>query len=146
MSVTMAADDWELVETIGPKNLRLVLPWHFLCEIVDSYTMLYLKAEGVWDCLGSAIKPCGADGHAGLYLPDSRLTLTSSAAGALIGKFGGSTAGRGETTAFSIGSHCFVAMTDKRPAALFIAVNGAVLDATPTLTDFKLEIYGAGDP
>jgi hypothetical protein len=143
----MAADDWEPVHTFGPEELTLTIPWHFLLEIADSYTLLCLRAEGQWDCLGTAIRPCGPDGHASLYLPDVRLLLVSSPPGALIGKFGGSTAGKESApSAFGIGSRCVVAMPEKRPAALFIAINGALQETPPTLTNFRLEILGVGPP
>jgi hypothetical protein len=143
----MPADDWEPVQTIGPADLALSLPWHFLCEIVDPYSLLCLTAQGQWECLGVAVKPCAPDGHAGLYLPDSRLLLASSPPGALLGKFGGSSAGReSSSSAFAIGSRCVVAMPDKRPVALFIAVNGALPETGPTLANFRLEIFGVGLP
>lgn len=139
----MPADDWELVQSIGPADLALSLPWHFLCDIGDAYTLLCLRAEGEWDCLGRAVRPCGPDGHAGLFLADSRLLVTSSPPGALVGKFGGSTAGREtSSSAFAIGSRCIVPMPEKRPVPLFIAVNGALTEAGPKLTNFKFEIFG----
>ena len=119
-------------------------PWHFLIEIVDSWTLLLLHGDGEWDCLGAAIRPCGPDGHASVCMPDSRLLLSSSPPGALIGKFGGSTAGK--DNAVAIGSRCIVSMPDKRPAALFIAINGALLETHPTLTNFRLEILSVWRP
>lgn len=140
----MAADLWDPIITINQANLSLALPWHFVMEVVDPYGSLLLESAGQWDCLGSAIKPCGPDGHASLTLPDARLLLASSPPGALIGKFGGSSAGR-ETppTLFAIGSRCVVAMPDKRPVPLYIAINGAVVDSRPELMNFRLAISGA---
>src|SRR5438477_11968606 len=112
----MPSDNWELLQSIGPADLALSLPWHFLCEIDDTHSLLFLKAEGEWDCLGRAVRPCGPDGHAGLFLTDSRLLVTSCSPGALVGKFDGSTAGRDtSSSAFAIGSRCYVAMPEKRP-------------------------------
>jgi hypothetical protein len=140
----MPSDNWELVQLIGPADLALSLPWHFLYEIDDAYALLCLKAEGEWDCLGTALKPCGPDGHAGLFLTDRRLLVESSPAGALVGKFGGSTAGPDpSSSAFAIGSRCYVAMPERRPVALFVAINGALTEARPELINFKFEIFGA---
>jgi hypothetical protein len=143
----MPVDDWELVHTTGPIALTLMLPWHFVVEITDPFSLLCLTADGEWDCLGQAVRPCGPNGHPSLPLPDARLLLTSSPPGALLGKFGGSTAGRETTSSpFAIGARCVVPMPEKRPAALFIAVNGALTETRPTLTNFKLEIFGVGPP
>jgi len=140
----MAANDWDPVHSFGPKDLTLNVPWHFLVEIIDTWTLLSFRAEGQWDCLGAAIRPCGPDGHASLYMPHSRLALNSSPPGALIGKFAGSTAGK--ESPFAIGSRCVVPMPDKRPAVLFIAINGALLETPPTLTNFHIQISGVGQP
>jgi hypothetical protein len=138
------ANFWDPIDTINQTSLTLSLPWHFLVEVVDPYGFLSIEAFGEWDCLGAAIKPCGPNGHASFMLPDPRLLLTSSPPGALIGKFGGSSAGH-ETpsTIFAIGSRCVVAMPEKRPVPLYIAVNGAVVDSSPVLENFRITISGA---
>jgi len=66
-------------------------------------------------------------------------------AGALIGKFGGSVAGRNDGTAFAIGAQCVVAMPEKKNAQLFIGINGATPNADNVLDQIRLEICGVCD-
>jgi hypothetical protein len=96
--------------------------------------------------LSAAVKPCGPNGHPGLPLATDRLIVQTAAAGVLIGKFGGSNAGRGEAGAFVIGSQCIVPMPERKNALLFIGINGAVPRPAAVLDRIRLEICGACDP
>jgi hypothetical protein len=136
-------EDWQPITTIEETDLQISYPWQFVTEIVGDWKILELLAKGEWDCLGDAVKPCGADGHPDLFFPEARLILPACAPGTLIGKFGGSAAARtGDSTAFAIGSQCVIAMPDKKSAQLLIGVNGALPRARLTLQTLRLEISG----
>jgi hypothetical protein len=136
-------EDWQPITTIEEQSLEVVYPWQFATEIVGDWKVLRLLASGEWDCLGDAVKPCGPDGHAHLFFPETRLNLPATAPGTLIGKFGGSAAARtGDSPAFAIGTHCVIAMPDKTLAQLFIGVNGAVPCARLMLRVLRIEISG----
>jgi hypothetical protein len=141
----MPLDDWEIIATIDEPNLVIGYPWHLACELEGDWTRLRLTAEGSWSCLGDPVKPCGPDGHPNLPLQAERLLVAGGAPGALIGKFGGSTAGRSDGTAYVIGSHCILAMPKKENALLFIGINGAIPGPSNVLQRIKLEIRGIVD-
>jgi hypothetical protein len=139
------ADDWESIAVVGGSALQIGYPWHFIREIDGDWTRLRLDATGRWNCLSDYLIPCGPGGYPGLPFPADRLQIAESAPGALIGKFGGSLAHRTDGTVFAIGERSFVAMPEKKPAILSIAINGAVPRATNVLQELKLEIFGVVD-
>jgi hypothetical protein len=141
----MIRSDWESIFSLDQTGLIIGYPWYFVTEIEGDWTSLRLTVEGQWDCLGVAVKPCGPDGHPELPLAADRLIVPSAAPGALIGKFGGSNAGRGETGAFVIGSQSFAPMPEKKARQLFISINGATPDPKSTLERIMLKIYGVVD-
>jgi hypothetical protein len=69
------------------------------------------------------------------------LLVTKCAPGALIGKVGGSAAGRDDGTVFAIGSRCIVSL-DQKTTFLFVGVNGAAPHPSHLLESITLEISG----
>jgi len=136
-------NDWQVIESIDQTRYTITYPWHFVSVITRDYARLYLKAEGSWSCLGSAIEPCGANGHATLALTVDRLLLPTCAPGALIGKLGGSIAGRDDGVVFAISSRCFVTLPKKEETALYIGVNGATPSESHELARIKLEVLAS---
>src|SRR4051812_28191454 len=96
--------DWESIVVIDDAPLPITYPWHFVCEIGEEWLRLCFIAKGRWNCLGDALVPCNPDGHAGLPLAAEQLLIAKCAPGALIGKLGGSIAGRDDGKLFAIGS------------------------------------------
>ena len=94
-----------------------------------------------WRCLGDTAGPCNADGHVDLALASERLLVAKCAPGALIGKVGGSAAGRDDGTVFAIGSRCIVSL-DQKTTFLFVGVNGAVPRPSHLLESITVEISG----
>jgi hypothetical protein len=137
----MVRSNWEPIFRLDHKSLLISSIWYFATEIEEDCTSLHLTAKGQWDCLGTAVKPCGPDGHPGLPFMAGRLIVPSAAPGSLIGKFGGSNAERAETGAFVIGSQCFAPMPSEKATQLFIGVNGAIPSLELTLEWIELDIY-----
>jgi hypothetical protein len=138
-------DDWQQIWHLEETNLAFGYPWVFATELVGDWTSLRLIATGRWSCLGSAVQPCGPNGHPDLPWAADRLLLASVAPGALIGKCGGSIASRGDGTIFAIGERCFLPMPEKKNAQLFIGINGAVPGAN-VIAQITLDISGVNDP
>jgi len=74
------------------KEEDVVAPWLMVLESVGDNTHLKIESEGEWRVLGSFLPACGPDGLAGLILPNDQLVVAGCRFGALIGKFGGSSA------------------------------------------------------
>src|SRR5471032_341021 len=106
----MIRDDWESIWTLNKTRLKIGYPWFFATELVGDWTLLKLTADGEWACLGDAVKSCGPNGHPQLPILTDRLEVSAAAPGALIGKFGGSIAGRNDNAPFVIGEQCVIAM------------------------------------
>jgi hypothetical protein len=134
--------DWQPISTLDETNLAIGYPWHFVGELFGEWTLLRLTAEGNWSCLGSAVMPCGPDGHVALPLASDRLLIAAAAPGALIGKFGGSMASRNDPTPFVIGTRSVVKMPARENAQFYIGINGALPVAGYVLAHIKLEIRG----
>jgi hypothetical protein len=139
----MVPEEWDALSTFEQPNLALEAPWLRVLETFGDATYLRLEATGQWQVLGGGIAPCGPDGHLDLFLPQERLIVPAAPAGALIGKIGGSTAGRTDGSVFTIGAFCVVAVPDKAVGPLFIGVNGAVFRPGGNLTQLRLVISGA---
>jgi hypothetical protein len=136
---------WEAtpIASINAQNVPITWPWHFVCEIEDDWQALSFVATGRWSCLGDAVNPCEADGHPVLALPADQLLVPKCAPGTLIGKLGGSIAGRDDGTVFAIGSRAIVQLGDKKnDTFLYIGINGAVARAQHTLERLDLTVAG----
>lgn len=108
-------------------------PWLVALDNLRTATRLRLEVTGSWTIAEDILLPCGPDGYAGLPLAATALVLASAPAGALIGKFGGSTAAVGPAGAtepspdapFMIGTACEVAVPAKA-GPLMIGFNTAL--------------------
>lgn len=87
-------DHWELLATIDlPNGRRLAAPWLLACEGFKAATHLKIKVDGRWRMTRDppVIEPDGLT----LALAVEELILADLPAGALLGKFGGSSAAWG---------------------------------------------------
>jgi hypothetical protein len=101
------------------------------CKVADVATYLRISASGSWTPMTGS-PDCGPDGLSGRAFPDDQLILADCACGALIGRFGGSSATlkaqtvdgtAGETKPFPIGVLTFVKLPDKFVGPLYVAFN-----------------------
>jgi hypothetical protein len=121
-------------------------PWLVALDDLRTATRLRLSVTGTWTIAEDLLLPCGPDGYAGLPLVETALVLASAPAGALIGKFGGSSAAVGPAGAteppldapFMIGSACELAVPAKA-APLMIGFNTA-LGRVVQIAEFKIEV------
>jgi hypothetical protein len=141
----MPRSDWQPISTLEETDLAIGYPWHFISELFGEWTLLRMTAEGSWSCLGTAVMPCGPDGHVALPLSSDRLQIATAAPGALIGKFGGSVASRNDTTPFVIGTRAVIKMPTRENAQFHIGVNGALPVTGNVLTRITLQISGVTD-
>jgi hypothetical protein len=139
--------DWKAFKTIDEiSNGQISEPWLLAVEMIRDVTRLRICAEGSWSPLPGVLADCGPDGHSGLSVPADRLVIPDCAVGALLGRFGGSSAGYqstadADTKPFSIGKYCAVIVPPKAFGPLFIGSNTF---ARPLkITRLKITIEGA---
>lgn len=142
----MIRDDWEEIWTLNETRIQIGYPWFFVGDLIGDWALIRLEAQGQWACLGKSVQPCGPNGHPELQLATERLFVPDAAPGALIGKFGGSVAGRADGVVFVIGEQCVVAMPEKKNAQLFIGINGSTPNPSNVLERLTLKISGVVDP
>lgn len=143
--------NWIKLDTFMAVPPQFEAPWHMLIDVFEHVDRLRITATGEWQPLpGLAIK-CGPDGFGGLAVADSALILPGCPVGALIGKFGGSSASldataapaggeAGSPAAFAIGAHCVVARPKDVLGPLFLGFNTR---ARPlTIDDFTVQVEG----
>lgn len=111
-------------------------PWLLVLDLVEEATRLQIVAEGRWTVLGG-LAGTGPDGLAGLALAADQLLLPGCRPGALLGRFGGSSATIDGTVAaaadgteataaaspFAIGSHCLFTVPAAVYGPLFVGFN-----------------------
>lgn len=129
--------------------------WLLLAGPWEGVTHLEIQAAGSWKQEG--VGEFGPDGSPDVPFPSDKLTLADCPVGALIGKFGGSSASlavAGAPTAmtdgliegkpFAIGSYCVVKVPAKSVGPLFVRFNG--LQPPITITKLKIDVAGAALP
>jgi hypothetical protein len=94
---------------------------------------LRIRATGSWSAIGGMLPQSGPDGLSGVAFEDAQLILAKCPAGALLGKFGGSSASHvipadttleiAEQHPFAIGSHCVVKVPENGLGPLFVGFN-----------------------
>jgi hypothetical protein len=108
-------------------------PWTCALESFGYADHLRIRAEGEWPAIPGTSARCGPNGFPGLVLADNTLILTTCRAGALIGKFGGSSANvdpvpnaegaAASANAFAIGSFCIMPVPANLRGPFFIGFN-----------------------
>jgi len=108
-------------------------PWFPVMETLAGIPSLRIKATGSWNAIAGMLPGCGPDGVAGLVFDSTQLMLAGCPAGALLGKFGGSSASYvpppagstaiAEGQPFAIGSYCVVKVPDNTLGPLFVGFN-----------------------
>lgn len=99
--------------------------WTRVCDYVEGVTRLKLEADGRWS-YGEG-RSCGPDGDLGSLIDTETCLMSGAPVGALIGKLGGSTAGRADGYVFVVGSSCVLepGASEEIPKAgpLYLTVN-----------------------
>jgi hypothetical protein len=113
-------------------NSQLEQPWFELpCDIPEGTTRIRIAAKGKWTPVAGA-SDCGPDGLTGRAFPDDQLLLADCGCGALIGRFGGSSAAlkcqapdltNGESKPFAVGSLTVIKVPTDFVGPLFFALN-----------------------
>lgn len=112
--------------------------------------LLRIKASGSWAAVGGTLPECTPEGLASLAVDDARKIVADCPVGALLGKFGGSsasqkkvdaTAALAEEQPFVIGSHCVV-QAPKTNGPFFVGFNLAYRPIK--VIHLKLEIAQPG--
>lgn len=111
-------------------------PWLMIVDVFEHVNRLSFTAEGEWAALAGLEATCGPDGLPGIALAPAALVLPSCRPGALIGKFGGSSANLDDPpaaaagspsappSAFAIGTRCVMPLPADARGPLFIGFNG----------------------
>jgi hypothetical protein len=134
---------WNPVATnpLPTPPVAIAVPWLPLVDTIRGATHLRISATGSWSPLPGLLAWCGPDGLAGLVLPADRVVLADAPPGALIGRFGGSSASLKADGAFAIGSGCVVAVPAGSIGPLFVSFN---ITARPVqVTALAIEVLGA---
>ncbi|KAB7643925.1 hypothetical protein [Polymorphobacter fuscus] len=131
--------NWIRIETRQPTAGPFDLPWLPLVDMVENFNWLRITAQGMWTPFPGVALTCRPDGYGGFQLANSALVLANCPMGALIGKFGGSSAHAepakvadgqaaddeavATSSVFAIGSHCVLKLPTKPHGPLFIGFN-----------------------
>jgi hypothetical protein len=142
LQVIAASEFWEPLVVIERPDVRVEALWLRVLDTVPAKLLLRFEATGSWTCLGHGLSVSGPDGLATLRLHVDCLLVPTAPPGALIGKIGGSSAGRDDGKAFAIGSFCVYPALEK-PAPLFIAVNGAFPATGYAIGQLRLTVSGS---
>ena len=117
------------IATFSRANTDIVEPWLVALEEFGVATHLKFVVTGRWVAM-AGLEPCGPDGIYTSAVPDDRLMLTECAAGALIGRVGGSSAtvkfpatATAESKPFAVGSRAVVKLPDAAVGPLFLGFN-----------------------
>ncbi len=120
-------------DTPAIENAEIAGRWVPVLEALPGGLHLRITASGLWAALGGMLPDCGPDGLSGLPFESAQLIIADCPVGALIGKFGGSSATHkaaapeatalAEDVPFAIGSYCVVKVPEIAPGALLIGFN-----------------------
>jgi hypothetical protein len=152
--------DWRELTTFERANEDIRAPWipvPVLETLDDDITHLRLRVDGSWTVMGGLLPDCGPDGLPEVPLQLDRLFVGDCPVGALIGKFGRSSAAMMpavaasadpsaivEGKAFAIGSYCAVKVPEKPGTPLFAGFNCVVRPVK--LITLKIRIMAASVP
>jgi len=100
--------------------------WNVALESFGEGNVLRLVATGRWRPL-NGLPECGPDGLDGVSYDSDRLVMAEAPVGALIGRFGGSSASfksaEGAEKPFAVGRHCVVRVPAGGVGPLFLGFN-----------------------
>jgi hypothetical protein len=117
------------------------MPWHRVTEVIRGPTHLLITATGNWSPMPDVLTTCGPNGFAGLSLPADRVVLPDAPPGALIGRFGGSSASLKADGAFPIGLDCVVQLPPNSVGPLFVSFN--IVARPVPVQSFAIEVSAA---
>ena len=129
------------------KPLDVTELWLTVVETIRDASLIRISAEGDWDAMGRLLAPCGPAGHPNLKFVADQLLVPDAPAGALIGRFGGSSASiaapvpppptpapgaappapipsPADGKPFAIGTLCILAIPAHSVGPLFVGFNG----------------------
>ncbi|MBV8188414.1 MAG: hypothetical protein JOY64_36175 [Alphaproteobacteria bacterium] len=124
-------------------------PWRVLARVIRdcTYMRLVVDDDGAWRIPGVDTN-CGPDGYAGIEI-GGKTVIDDCAIGALIGRFGGGSAGYSTQAAtdadkgrpFPIGTYCIMPIPAKSVGPLFVGFN--VVARPIQVRRLKITIEGA---
>lgn len=97
--------------------------WTRVCDYVAGPLKLKFVAEGDWRYTTKVAGRCTANGDPSSPMSATRCLKTDAPVGALIGKIGGSIAGKADGTVFLVGAFCTLEIDDKVKGALYLTIN-----------------------
>ena len=134
----MPAPTWTPLPTFRLPQGLITKPWLLVLEEPRATEASHLKIQvtGAWTPTGGSLSRCDPDGLLGAPMQTDKLAVTNCPLGAVLGKFGGSSASfvppatdggsLSEGQSFVIGSFCVVAIPDKSFGPLFLSFNGLI--------------------
>jgi hypothetical protein len=150
MRVMMDTTTWKEICKIKLDKQDVIWPWSLAVDAIRDVTHLCIRASGAWVAYGGQLMPFPPDGHVGLPIDPTRLILPECAAGALIGKMGGSSAAVTpaatgtvtlEARPFAVGAYCVLAIPAQSKGPLFIGFNW--IPRPLTITSLEVTVSGA---
>jgi hypothetical protein len=117
----------------GPKRLKL--------EVADEKNPYEDNATeaGKWNYAPE--KQCTADGDPKAPVNPANCLFPDAPAGALIGKIGGSTAGKNDGTKFVVGSFCVIDLDEKTKGPLYLTMNADPMSSMERSGNLSVVIY-----
>jgi hypothetical protein len=117
--------------------------WTIVCEYVSGPRKLKFEAHGSWRYSRRIVDSCSPDGDPGSPVDRSKCLKADAAVGALIGKIGGSTAGKSDGVVFIVGSFCIVDVPDKTAGTLFLTINDEESGFSDNEGEVTVSVYDA---
>jgi hypothetical protein len=144
----------QLGQPFTRSNVAISDPWMLAVEMLQGATHIQITATGSWVTMDGLVAECGPNGLAGLPIQPDRLIIADYPLGALIGKFGGSTATlypasatgaaaptSAEDRPFGVGAYCVTKIPDGFIGPLLLGFNS--LARPVRVTDLTVAIAGA---
>jgi hypothetical protein len=121
--VAMDAKSWQDPTTVEISTTPAGL-WTKAVEFVPAGTVLKLEVDpsAAWRYSNQHQRTCGPDGEIGAAA-DSGLLMPEAPVGAVIGKIGGSSAGKSDGTQFVVGAFALLTVAQDKSGPLFLTMN-----------------------
>ncbi len=116
--------------------------WTNIVDYIQGPRRLKFTAQGNW-MFAKGSKQTTADGDLSVTANPNAMIVAAAPIGSLVGKIGGSTAGKADGTTYVIGSYCVLDLTEAKGGAPFLTVNDEAVALANNQGEIEVTIYDA---
>jgi hypothetical protein len=117
--------------------------WTIALEYIVGPLKLKVIADGSWKYSTVGSSTCSPDGDAFSAVNIANCLYPNGTVGSLIGKIGGSTAGRADGKLFVVGRFCIVEVDEKTRGTLFFTINDEPNGFADNDGEIKVSVFEA---